>query len=255
MFPEKREEGDDEVLSTLQASFAVNESNARFCTTHVRFIHQRTAWTCSYASLQMSISALQCEPKHREALFHNANIVPNVASIQQRIQRAWKLGFDKEGGEYFHFKLTTQRIGVSDIAAMLRADRIPTSIVDFRKSSFGKVEEFCYQYFFHSNSSKFPLVLGTEDHTVVVVGCEKDKHGRINLIVFDPAMAVRDAKQAAQCTPQHFYARRAKLVRYREFQIGLFHITDNVEAACVKVLVGKTPEAMLAQLTEVIELE
>lgn len=216
---------------------AATTVGTRLCSTETRFVPQTTDWTCSFASAQMVISCLLLRAEYRSA-FRGA--VPTVRGIQQQIELAWEAGFDPAGAEHFQFKLvdTRRRVGITDLAAMFRMHRVPTRIVDFPRGKFADVELFCHRYFYTSNA-EFPLLLGTRDHTVVVVGCEQRLvSGGGRLLVFDPAM---DASSS------HFFLSRAKMVRHRQFQVALFAgesnaltSLDNVQSGG-KLLVGLDP--------------
>jgi len=228
--------------STSKSSLSdISNSEYRFCVgCDVKYFEQTTSYTCSYASVQMIVSSLLSihDPAYRKSLFNGAAFVPNVRSVQALIEVAWKQGFDVEGASQFGNKLVgkPRRIGASDIAALLRANRVPTRIFDFDhgRLSWPTVERFCYEYFFptppnrrrHAGSVLFPLLLGYAEHTVVVVGCARRKRGerdeQIDLIVFDPATGVRRARDAARSRLELFYAKRGYLASFKQFQILAF---------------------------------
>ncbi|KAH9254617.1 hypothetical protein BASA81_007374 [Batrachochytrium salamandrivorans] len=236
---------EDEVWERLTTAAAA--VGGRFCSTTTRFVSQTTDWTCSFASAQMVISCLVLLPEYKPIF---RGVVPTVREIQQQIELAWEAGFDSAGGEYFQFKLvdTKRRIGITDLAAMFRMYKVPTRIVDFSHGKFADVELFCHRYFYNSNAV-LPLLLGTRNHTVVVVGCEQRpaSGGGGRLLVFDPAMHVKDASDSARNHLHHFFLPRAKMARHRQFQLALFGgesnpftSLDNVQSGS-KLLVGLHP--------------
>jgi hypothetical protein len=169
-------------------------------------------------------SLLSSSLVYRQTLFQGSNLIPNVISIQALLQQAWQLGFDVEGGKFFHYKLKERdQIGISDIAALFRANSIPTRIVDFRKANWPIVEQFCFDYFATKRTSKelvFPLLLGTGQHTIVVIGTHVQNREK-NLLVFDPAMSTRDAFKIAEVSSSMFFAKRKSLVRFKDFQVAV----------------------------------
>ena len=228
--------GNENVLPALQMTIALRNSlyhqrEVRFCQQcSVTFYEQNTTFTCSYASVQMVVSALLSSSRiYRQELFQGIAFVPDIRSIQVLMERAWKEGFDVEGSHHFGGKLVGKRekIGCSDIAALFRSTKIPTRIydVDYGVNSWRCVELFCEHHFFTENNRfpVFPLILGYAEHTMIVVGCEREDPGTgILLLVFDPGSSVRRAMENAKSNVKAFYANVNLLKTRTQFQILKF---------------------------------
>ena len=205
--PEPIVVGANEVFIKLQSKVAMDQSlkggdfEYRFVSgCNVTYFEQTTDFTCSYSSLMMVISGLYSHsPIYRECLFNGVNFVPDVVSIQFLLESAWAKGYDIEGSTHFDGSLVGKkmRIGPSDIAALMRANGVPTYIYDFDygNDSFSSVLAFILECFFAQSDQVLPMVLGNASHTVVVVGCRRSSTA-FELLIFDPSLK---ASRAVRC--------------------------------------------------------
>jgi hypothetical protein len=230
---ENRETFNDEIFSQLQTTIVLSKNamvnEYRFCSQcNVTYFEQNTSFTCSYASLQMITSALLTYSKvYRETLFNGVAFVPDVVSIQALIENAWERGFDADGSAHFQGKLQNKaaRIGCSDIAALLRANRVPTRIFDFDYGldSWRTVKAFCREHFFQiSKLPILPLILGYFEHTIVVIGCEHTTDDDIFLFAFDPASGVRRTREKSKSEPHMFRINETRFSSIKQFQLLKF---------------------------------
>jgi hypothetical protein len=71
-------------------------------------------------------------------------------------------------------------LGVSDFVLMLRSRGISAAKVRLEDCTYSRLVSFCELYFELIQDA--PLMIGTKDHTVLVIGVSSDK----SLVAFDP---------------------------------------------------------------------
>lgn len=100
-------------------------------------------WGCGWRNIQMLAShLLMTDQDARDVLFGGCGFVPDILSLQQWVEVAWRKGFDAPGADYFNWEIvgTHKWIGTTECAALLRSFGMRARIVDFQSFGPGKVE-------------------------------------------------------------------------------------------------------------------
>ncbi|KAN0075359.1 Peptidase family C78 domain containing protein, partial [Tylopilus felleus] len=145
---------------------------------------------------------------------------PSVRNLQHWLEDAWKHGYDDEGANHFKHELagTKKKIGTGEIYVAFTSRKIPCGLVDFniKKSDkgFSTLVEWVVKYFTEKPdgdvnkilrtaspvvaTSKMPIIMQYDGHSVTIVGYELAKSGKYKLLVFDPSSKIsKDIRQAA----------------------------------------------------------
>ncbi|TIC99940.1 Zinc finger with UFM1-specific peptidase domain protein [Colletotrichum higginsianum] len=196
---------------------------------------------CGYRNIQMMVSYIIGDNAYGKDAFKDR--LPTIFEIQEFIERAWDLGINSQGRlETGGIKGTRKYIGTPEAQALFVSLGIPCIAQGFKDPEPGKSEAKLMmaveQYFrqgTHSQPSKVtctslpPIYFQHAGHSLTIVGFERQKHGPVNLLVFDPMF--RDPPALSRLIGQTFkhksadeslkpYRRGAKyLRRYREFEL------------------------------------
>ena len=102
-------------------------------------VEDGAGWACGYRNMQMICSALMAQPRWAERLFGGARSMPDLASLQRWMERAWLAGFDCLGAAHFGGRIhgSTAWLGASDCCALLRFFGVPARLVDFGATTAG----------------------------------------------------------------------------------------------------------------------
>ncbi|GAQ87952.1 hypothetical protein KFL_003890230 [Klebsormidium nitens] len=89
-------------------------------------------WGCGWRNIQMLLSNLLANEEVRK-VFPGEAVVPDIHSLQQWLESAWKHGFDREGAGQLDWKVVnaSKWIGTTECAVVLRSLGIRASIVQF----------------------------------------------------------------------------------------------------------------------------
>jgi hypothetical protein len=205
-------------------------------------IQQKDKWSCGYRNLQMMLSSLLPRFTSDHPYFvglpqklvpsKGARPLPSLSDIQEFLERAWEMGFDRRGAEFYSRKIIgkSEWIGAVEVWSILASRNIDSVVVQFMKSreSRGKLGKFVWDYFSNTEcrcggcreacreSVKRllnlgpsaeqtdtrscscpvpPLYLQWKGHSVTVVGVRELPDGSYDLILFDPAKAGENLKQ------------------------------------------------------------
>uniref|UniRef100_A0A915JBD9 Zinc finger-containing ubiquitin peptidase 1 n=1 Tax=Romanomermis culicivorax TaxID=13658 RepID=A0A915JBD9_ROMCU len=172
--------------------------DAYFCST-ADFYSSNAAdigFGCGYRNIQMLISSLRHNDAFKRALFGSGPVyMPSIPKIQELIESAWAKGFDQIGKEQLNGKLTNTKkwIGATEATCLLASFRIKSNIVDFWQPSGPDnnhpiLLKWVYEYFKDRRSFTPPLYLQHEGHSRTVIGAERTRSGRYNLIILDPSI-------------------------------------------------------------------
>lgn len=211
------------------------------CVQHVSKL-RREGGFCGYRNIQM-MSSFIFGSDHTGSEHFNRKL-PSIFEIQEYIEAAWDQGINKQGRvETGGVRGTRKYIGTPEAQAMLLYLNIPCDAQGFKnKQEAGiaetmllvNVERYFQQGIFDPEDKARhtglpPIYFQHAGHSMTIVGIEKQRDGRANLLVFDPMF--RDAKLITQRAGQQFqykgadaalnaYRRGHKyLRRYREFEI------------------------------------
>ncbi|TPX33313.1 hypothetical protein SmJEL517_g03713 [Synchytrium microbalum] len=173
---------------------------------------------CGYLNLQNMMSSIlgsQYGSHLAEQLLEKTNElkIPSIPRLQQYIERAWKQGIDPDGARQLQNRLVDTRkwIGASETAALLKyfnvkihvleiinpdPDGSHTSLLDFVQRYFeGEENPIRIRPSIAMNgirvSQDLPcLFLQHQGHSRTIVGIEKIKSDKRNLLLFDPSKFV-----------------------------------------------------------------
>jgi len=141
----------------------------------------------------MLLSYLFTFPECRAVLFDGSGQIPNILTIQEVLEYAWKCGFDSGGAAQLGYKVkgTGKWIGTSEVAVLLSYFKLRVGIYEFKKSSQQNEDiiSWVINYFLKNRDRQFlpPLYLQFAGHSVTIVGVEIGSRGTTHFIVFDPA--------------------------------------------------------------------
>lgn len=211
------------------------------CVQHVSKL-RREGGFCGYRNIQMMSSFIFGSDYSGSEHFDRK--LPSIFDIQEYIEAAWDQGINKQGRvETGGVRGTRKYIGTPEAQAMLLYLNIPCDAQGFKhKQDAGvaetallvHVERYFQQGIFNPedrvrHTALPPIYFQHAGHSMTIVGIEKQRDGRANLLVFDPMF--RDAKLITQRAGRNFeykgadaalnaYRRGHKyLRRYREFEI------------------------------------
>ncbi|XP_021909185.1 zinc finger with UFM1-specific peptidase domain protein isoform X2 [Carica papaya] len=97
-------------------------------------VSEDIGWGCGWRNIQMLCSHLLTQRADaRQVLFGGCGFVPDIPSLQRWLEIAWERGFDELGSNHFNKKIygSTNWIGTTECAALLRSFGIRARIVDF----------------------------------------------------------------------------------------------------------------------------
>ncbi|KAJ3233405.1 hypothetical protein HDU78_006478 [Chytriomyces hyalinus] len=229
---------------SLLVSSNVRTRKAYLCT-HSVSIQQSTkserTWTCGYRNAMMLCSSLGSVPSFSNAVNNSINDLakvpggdliqgtPTISYIQWLVERAWKMGYDREGASQLRNVLVGTRkwIGTSEIYSLMHSLGIKVSVTDFPQptgpdnthpalmdmieSYFdGSEAEFqeaysasdkCFPLNFTRNQNagvhdteRLPLYFQYQGHSLTIVGIECiEGSGARNLLVLDPGTKIPDS--------------------------------------------------------------
>ncbi|KAJ3405975.1 hypothetical protein HDU80_000402 [Chytriomyces hyalinus] len=229
---------------SLLVSSNVRTRKAYLCT-HSVSIQQSTkserTWTCGYRNAVMLCSSLGSVPSFSNAVNNSINDLakvpggdliqgtPTISYIQWLVERAWKMGYDREGASQLRNALVGTRkwIGTSEIYSLMHSLGIKVSVTDFPQptgpdnahpalmdmveSYFdGSEAEFqeaysasdkCFPLNFTRNQNagvhdteRLPLYFQYQGHSLTIVGIECiEGSGARNLLVLDPGTKIPDS--------------------------------------------------------------
>jgi len=103
--------------------------------THYQTDNSDFGWGCGWRNIQMLVSHLiQSRAEFRGALFGGCGFVPDIPTLQDWLEHAWRSGFDPEGCAQLggHVKGTQTWIGATDAATLLRFCNVRALVVDFQ---------------------------------------------------------------------------------------------------------------------------
>lgn len=165
-----------------------------------------TGWGCGYRNLQMLLSSLFRNKTYNSFLYKeftskfeiqklpSGNFMPCISKLQQMIEWAWSIGFDRPGCEQLGGKLYNTRkwIGSTEIVTLLSSLRFRCTLMDVHyPSSDGfhhKMFDWIRNYYENNNNFKPPLYLQHEGHSRTVIGIEILKTGEVFLLILDPGI-------------------------------------------------------------------
>jgi len=195
-------------------------------------VYQPDWWSCGYRNLQMLlIASLSVYPNERgKVLFGGRGHIPDVPTIQRMIELAWAEGFDPVGAAQLNFKVQGSKkwIGTTEIASLLRWQRIPCDVHVFEGSQAGReLVEKIKTYFMEprpddTGQAKLPLYLQRKGHSILVVGVEIIDHDKTNLLVFDPGMRGAEMRQSLEMMFgwEHFFRRNiGYFQKWKEYEV------------------------------------
>ena len=205
-------------------------------------IQQKDKWSCGYRNLQMLLSSLLPRFPSDHPYFvglpqklvptKGARPLPSLSDVQEFLERAWEMGFDRRGAEFYSRKIIgkSEWIGAVEVWSILASRNIDSVVVQFmsRQESRGKLGKFVWDYFSNTECRCRgcretcrecvqrllnlgpraeqtdarsclcpvpPLYLQWKGHSVTVVGIRELPDGSYDLILFDPAKAGEILKQ------------------------------------------------------------
>jgi hypothetical protein len=150
-------------------------------------------WGCGYRNMQMLLSAVYASQNTSESP-HIEKCIPSILELQQSIEAAWTAGFDIEGaGQLSHKLLKTRKwIGTTEVYALMSFWGYDVELLQLEGQDAGlKVLLYCKEYF-ESAEQPLPLYFQHSGHSRTIVGILQREHD-LELVVFDPAMRVRDS--------------------------------------------------------------
>eukprot|EP01126_Amoeba_proteus_P002265 TRINITY_DN10710_c0_g1_i4.p1 TRINITY_DN10710_c0_g1~~TRINITY_DN10710_c0_g1_i4.p1 ORF type:complete len:220 (-),score=41.73 TRINITY_DN10710_c0_g1_i4:156-815(-) len=184
-------------------------------------------------------SHLVTVPSIRSFLTENS-VIPSLSMIQLLIERAWNLGFDREGARQLDNRLhgTNTKIGTSEVASLFLSLKIGVEILEFHseisntKTLTGQPQylpnhkflSWVVDYFTSGTTAAFrpPIYLQHKGHSRTIVGVEWKTCGRgdssgvrgePHVLLFDPSMSSTKLKaslffgnldQVISYPPSHF---------------------------------------------------
>jgi hypothetical protein len=98
-------------------------------------------WSCGFRNIQNLCGALIKESaEYKGKLFNKTGEIPDIYGIQSWIEKAWKAGYEREGGAELDFTLlgTDKWIGACECAALLRFFGIRAFVVTFQEKKVKK---------------------------------------------------------------------------------------------------------------------
>lgn len=177
----------------------------------IDFHAQTMNWDCGYRNIQsMLTSFLNFDCFARDHLFSSGfSLVPRILDIQNKIEKAWKKGYDQIGGsqlEYILFK-TNKWIGATEVVTMMRFCGLKGCVADFdftaKKMDLNTMVLLFWEYFV--SRSKIPKATGRyinypivtfipplyfqhQGHSRLIFGAERWVDGEIKLLILDPQL-------------------------------------------------------------------
>lgn len=180
---------------------------------HYNSLPTDKGWGCGYKNCQMLWSALisLSGDSHNLQIRNVLGPIPSISELQAGLETAWSKGFDPTGREQLHGKVhqTRKWIGATEIYSILSHHGLKVVITDFPSytgpnNTHPGLQNFVWKYFSSSSESnpssdnsspqiiqttKPPLYLQYAGHSITIVGIEKLKQNRFNLLIFDPSIS------------------------------------------------------------------
>ncbi|KAJ3124997.1 Phosphoserine aminotransferase [Nowakowskiella sp. JEL0407] len=188
-------------------------SAAILCDPSILFVKSEKSdarWGCGYRNCQMMLSTLLAH-NDTKSIIHsriNSNLearnanddIPSVVDIQNLIEKAWAVGFDRAGSSLLKGTVKPSKwIGATEISSVLKLLGVRNHVADFwdKESSSMLLIDYVQQYFggFNHDSgvlikSKPPLYLQHQGHSRTIVGIERTLEGDLKLLLFDPGRTI-----------------------------------------------------------------
>jgi hypothetical protein len=216
---------------------------AYLCHPSVTQIGKRTWETgfCGYHNTQMSISYIQNSKHPAHTLF--PGFIPSILDIQDWVETAWDEGINPHAKlEIGGLRGTRKWIGTLEVDTLFQYMGIPHRIHQFHdtletnnqyadQNLLDWVESYFRDAAVDDGSKvkctlKPPIYFQRPGHSLTIVGVEKMKDGKRNLLVFDPMYQV-PAAMLAYIEKGRARETNAKLLRlYRRSQNRLYNYAD-----------------------------
>ncbi|KAH9951283.1 peptidase family C78-domain-containing protein [Amylocystis lapponica] len=195
---------------------------------HEQAVHINTdfdrGWGCGYRNFLMACAVLMAQsqqPMYFPLL--DAPTSPGIRNLQACIEEAWDKGYDKDGANDLNHHLVGTRkwIGTAELHVAFTSRGIPSQLVDFElKDGVHVLVDWVLRYFSEEDgkpkdttvnqalraarpvivTGKMPLILQHAGHSRTVIGCEREKNGHVNFLMFDPSRAVPSSIRKAGLT-------------------------------------------------------
>ncbi|KAK3945088.1 DUF1671-domain-containing protein [Diplogelasinospora grovesii] len=198
--PEHKSEGVIPVLAQLleQSSSTRYAYLCNPCVQHVSKIKGEGGF-CGFRNIQMMCSYIM--GVQFQGYQHFSRKIPSVLQIQEYIETAWDQGINTAGREETGgVRGTRKYIGTSEASAVFRLLDIPCDFRAFKHPKKDKSEALLMvdveNYFQQGvddplqkvrRTNMPPLYFQHPNHSLTIIGFERQKDGSKNLIVFDPA--------------------------------------------------------------------
>ncbi|KAG1143380.1 hypothetical protein G6F37_008015 [Rhizopus arrhizus] len=224
---------------------------AYLCSDHTDYIpsgFMDSGWGCGYRNCQMLMSFLEKEKQDGHCLLKH---VVDITSIQLLIEKAWQEGFDPAGAKQLknHVFKTRKWIGTTEVYSLLAYLGIRSTIVDFHQPQKDMLDwiEFYFTSRISTNSEQKvyythrpPLYLQHQGHSRTVIGIEKLKSGKRNLLLLDPAKRIRKsfkrghADKSSSLSQNFFYLYHCpyrvddkEIAKHQQYQILVLGHVEN----------------------------
>eukprot|EP00048_Salpingoeca_helianthica_P001420 m.49097 g.49097 ORF g.49097 m.49097 type:complete len:353 (-) comp11447_c0_seq1:25-1083(-) len=180
-------------------------------------------WGCGYRNIQMLCSYLMTSshvtPALRASLFDGTGFVPSVAAIQDAIEYAWAMGFDREGAAQLGpLRGTHKWIGATEVVSLFRSAGLRMHVADFVSPTHAGLThhqaliDWIWNYFARDLGTpssgvlvteKAPLYLQHQGHSRTVIGINRRRRGggagtdwEYFLLILDPLLEPSDLRAA-----------------------------------------------------------
>jgi len=176
----------------------------------------------------MLIGYLYTIQEIRSALFDGSGNLPDIITIQEALEYAWKCGFDLTGAAQLGHKVkgTNKWIGTTEVAVLLSFFKLRVGIYEFKniQNSSHQMIQWITDYFHQDREFLPPLYLQYAGHSISIIGVEIGSRGT-HILVFDPANSGQYIKK--ELGQSRFRTVRFPVTRFKSTEYQIITIKDS----------------------------